>query len=147
MIARLLISTALLAATFGCASVSVGYARIRIHEPSEQGRIERLEQRLAAGGVALQTCLDELGAPLLVWEAPRGLALAYGRRDEGSWHVKVSHSLRFATPPVQLDLSNTAADLDGVVLWFDDDLELTEIKRGKLRSLAREGTRRPAIVE
>lgn len=146
MILRLLISAALVTATVGCINVSVGYSRGLTHEPTAQARIDELEKIMQSGSVPLQTCLDALGAPLLVWEAPRGIALAYGHRDQSAWEFNISYSLRLGVP-VQLDLATTAADLDGVVLWFDDALRLTGIQRGQLRSLARDGIRRPAAVE
>ena len=115
MILRLLISAALVTATVGCINVSVGYSRGLTHEPTAQARIDELEKIMQSGSVPLQTCLDALGAPLLVWEAPRGIALAYGHRDQSAWEFNISYSLRLGVP-----VRSSRGRPAGIVLAFPD---------------------------
>jgi hypothetical protein len=123
---------ALLAAAPGC--VRFNYRWLNLHEPIEQAQIDRLSQALAAGEVELQACLDELGAPVLVWSAPRGIALAYGWQDKGAWTVHVGYTWQWVFR-LQVDYSSAVSHLDGMVLWFDDDLRLVALERGHLRDL------------
>lgn len=125
----------LAATTTGC--VRFSYSWLSLYEPVEQARITELGQELAAGDVRLQQCLDELGAPVLVWETPRGMALAYGWQDAGSWTLHVGYTWQFVLR-AQFDYTSASSSLEGLVLWFDDDFRLVTLERGRLSDLVPE---------
>jgi hypothetical protein len=129
---RVLCALAIVATAAGC--VRFNYSWLSLYEPVEQARIDELGTELAVGAVPLQQCLDELGAPVLVWETPRGLALAYGWKDEGSWTFHIGYVWQFVFR-AQFDYTSASSDLEGLVLWFDDDLRLVTIERGRLSDL------------
>ena len=134
---------AIATAATGC--VRFSYSWLNLHEPIEQAHIDELRQELAAGGVELQACLDELGAPVLVWQTPRGLAIAYGWQDEGSWTIHVGYTWLFVLR-AQMDYTSASANLQGLVLWFDEELRLVTLERGRLSDLV-PSRRQPASTE
>jgi hypothetical protein len=91
---------------------------------------------LHPGEATLSQCLEELGAPLYVWEYKRdGMALAWGWLDNDQKGFTVS-------VPVAEQLSASFrydridARMRGVVLLFGEDLTLELAQRGYLRDLS-----------
>lgn len=124
----------------GC--VRLHYFRISHFEPTSDFVLRQLEDSHAE----LQTCLDALGAPLIVAELPDGIAIAYGWQDRGNWGVDVSYAFeRFLS--VRFNYKEIEESLRGVVLLFGNDLHLKTIRRGPLADLTRQFRRRPAAVE
>jgi len=124
--------------------VSFTWSRHRMYQPLPKNAIVGLDP----GSTKLDACIERLGAPLYVWEYKGdGAALAWGRGDAKSKRISVSIPVKAASPSV------TYADVDatvrGVVLLFDKDLVLEQVKQGYLRAIAREvaKTTRPAPVE
>ena len=121
------------------------YFRIRRFEPIEPTTTAPLGEAKAE----LQTCLDVLGAPNLVWESPQGLTLAYAWLDKSDWSFNVQV---WGIDP-DLDgrtiFSYGAADneYDGVVLVFDDELKLHIVRHGLLADITRDLPRRPAFID
>ncbi len=132
----------------GCLSVSYNYSRVNVHEPVEDGSFQNLFQQYLdqSTGVELQHCMDSLGAPNLVWESPKGLALAYVWQDQSSWGFNISYSFeRFIS--ARFDFSNLDQNLNGLVLLFDDGLQLLELRRGYISQIINEvGRTRPAAM-
>ena len=99
-----------------------------------------------AGSTTLAECLDQLGAPLDVWAVPDGgILMAWYGSDNSGW------SLTFSAPVGQaLDVSASYTDVqdedEGVVLFFDADLNLSRWVEGKVADLVREKAR-PTFVE
>lgn len=103
------------------------------NEPITEANLEQLRPASSSLG----DCLDRLGAPDLVFEYQGdGVALGYGWRDAVDWGFTASY-----TPPntsggsVSFSFDSSDADLPGVILLFDEQLELRSIERGFLRDL------------
>lgn len=120
------------------------YDRTIVNSRPEKGAVETL----VPGEATLADALARLGAPLYVWELPASeTALAWGwQRDR----------LRGVTVSIPLDQGGSASasyddiarKLHGVVLQFDAQKQLVSVRRGFLRDLQTEFTRRrPANVE
>ena len=100
----------------------------------------------AVGTTTLAECLDQLGAPLNVWAVPDGgILMAWYGSDNAAWSATLSVPLGQA-----LDVSASYRDVqdedEGVVLFFNEDLQLTRWVEGKVADLVRERTR-PTFVE
>ena len=99
-----------------------------------------------AGATTLAECLDQLGAPLDVWAVPDGgILMAWYGSDNSGW------TLTFSVPVGRaLDVSASYSDVqeedEGVVLFFDADLNLIRWVEGKVADLVREKAR-PTFVE
>jgi hypothetical protein len=103
---------------------------------------------LRPGQTDLTDCLSTLGAPLRVWEyRGNGMALAYGWHDHTAWGFTVTVPVqKYVDVSFEYDHGNL--DLPAVLLLFDTDLRLLEIRRGILRDIAGELIRRrPNRVE
>lgn len=95
----------------------------------------------------LAHCLDQLGAPLFVYETPGGFAVAYGwykSRDlGGSVSVPLSEAANASFSMRGLD-----GRMQGLVLFFGPEAELLLLQRGPLRDLAVGAERvRPTFVD
>jgi hypothetical protein len=83
-------------------------------------------------GATLSGCLDRLGAPVFVYETPRGgYALIYAWRDDVGW------GLRLTIPIARLVSANfryTQLDRESpsVALFFGPDDRLVQWQRGRL---------------
>ena len=94
-----------------------------------------------AGSTTMTECLDQLGAPLDVWaDADGGILMAWYGSDNTGW------SLTFTVPVGRaLDVSASYSDVqdgdEGVVLFFDKDLNLVRWVEGKIADLVREKAR------
>ena len=120
------------------------WERHRLGEPivSEQ------HAALSAGTTELQACLDQLGAPLLVWEEPNDhVAMAWGWRDDGSWGLNMSVPLaeQFSA---SIDYGTADLELLGLVLVFDGERRLISKRQGALADLTQSLRRhRSPVVE
>ena len=106
----------------------------------EEAMVPVAEDNLASlqSGASLEECLDELGAPLYLWEyRETGIVLAWGsssRADHGfSLSVPLSDN-----SSVSINFNNIDQKIEGVVLVFDEALELRWIRRGYLSEIAAE---------
>ena len=124
--------------------VSFTWSRHRMFQPLPKNAIVGLDP----GSTKLDACIERLGAPLYVWEYKRdGAALAWGKSDAQSKRVAVSIPIKSASPTVSY--GDVDATVRGVVLLFDKDLVLEQVKQGYLRAIAREIAQptRPAPIE
>jgi len=91
-------------------------------------------QDLLPGEADLPLCLARLGAPLWVREHGDGAVLAWGWKNESRWGVTVS-------VPIGKRMSASASyrrsyeGMQGMVLRFDADWVLREVRRGSLGEL------------
>ena len=133
---------ALLPLLAGCVSGSWG--RTNRHEPPSE---EAIATR-SPGESGLGQCLDALGAPLWVWEyRGDGVALAYGWLERVAWGFDVSVPLTDYYS-ASFDYTDIDSEMPGLVLLFDGELTLRELRRGLLRDLIlRAGRPRPSLVE
>lgn len=99
------------------------------------------------GTDTLQTALGKLGAPHYVWEYHgEGMALAWVHQQEVDFGMRVSYSVSRG-PSASFRFDDSQLDVPGVVLWFDGQLVLEKVRKGNLRDLTEELSRRPASVE
>ncbi|MHC4847539.1 MAG: hypothetical protein ACYTEG_03705 [Planctomycetota bacterium] len=123
MIRALLVLLLLLA---GC--IRLDYVRTLVDEPVPDEKFETLSP-----GASLQSCLDTLGAPALVWNDPRGIWFAYIWINERGPRVSASVPLlAFALPgpSPSITYSHIKRRGEGVTLCFDNDLNLRFARRG-----------------
>ncbi|MEE8104057.1 MAG: hypothetical protein V3T86_00825 [Planctomycetota bacterium] len=127
----------LLFALSGC----VTYQQTNVNEPLDDDLIAGLP-----AGTDLQVCLDQLGAPIRVWQTEHGkFAIAYGWIWTRGWGVSAAYPIApFVNP--SLRLADDVRKLRGGVLWFDEDMKLLEAKTGLLSDLL-PGRRRPDDVD
>jgi hypothetical protein len=131
-------------ATFAtiCAScVSFRYDRTTVNAPPKKGVVAGL----ATGKTSLADALQALGAPLYVWEYKGdGIALAWGWSEDKARGIKLSVPIdRGQSASASYD--DLAKHLHGVVLLFDAELVLEQMRTGYLNELRAElDRRRPA---
>lgn len=94
--------------------------------------VESIEA-LAPGVTDVGAALDSLGAPVFVIEVGLGLALAWGWQDMTNWNVEVSGPIGDAQG--SFSFTSTDTTTRGVVLFFDEDWTLTDVRRGFLSQL------------
>ena len=142
----LAVTTLLLASAFlqGCAT-RFQFSWIHRNEPIPRTTTAALGETHAD----LQTCLDQLGAPLRVWESPQGIVLTYGWLDQFYWQFEVvlygtGSSIDGRT---LFSYNSTNNGYDGAVLVFDDALSLKYVRFGKLSDITRDLPRRPALID
>ena len=127
---------------FGASScLNISWTRSTLHQPVPDG----VEEAFVVDESTMGDALARLGAPIYVWELPRGhAALAwgwYGSRDLG---VQVSLPTEsFVDPSFQY--SQVDNRLRGYVLVFDDAGGLVYVRKGYLAVLA-DQLRRPMFV-
>ena len=125
-----------------CACVTLNYNRELQYVPLSDEAVEAMRP----GETDLTAALAELGAPLYVWPTSAdGLAIAYGWFNEVAWNVSVSVPVT-SNLSASFDYDQADVRLQGVVLFFDEDDQLVDVRRGLLVDLAR-GTRLPPPVE
>jgi len=113
------------------ACISANYVRFSTGEPVPDQALEGLRP----GEVGLGSCLAQLGAPHLVWEAGEGsVAIAYAWLDQGDWGVSIGYSIQQFVS-VRLSFDSSALLTKAAVLIFDRDLVLVSIERGLLSEL------------
>jgi len=102
------------------------YRRERVNDPVAEEHMEAL-----VAGRELQSCLDLLGAPVRVWEDPRGIWLAYIWIDQKSPSISVSIPTgQLIIPGPSLSYGVVKRRGQGVLLCFDNDLKLRFARRG-----------------
>ncbi len=126
-------AAALLALCLCSGCIYVQWSRTSINEPVSDTALARIES-----GATLEYCLEQLGAPTNVWRSRRGnrhFGLAYGWLDDTTVGLSISVPFTELFAP-SLRLSKGASKLKGVVLWFDRDLKLYYVQRGRLTEIA-----------
>ena len=102
------------------------YRRERINSPVTDEHFDAL-----VNGKELQACLDLLGAPVRVWEDPRGIWLAYIWIDQKNPSISVSVPTgQVFLPGPSLSYGEIKRRGTGVLLCFDNDLRLRFARRG-----------------
>jgi hypothetical protein len=129
----------------GC--VSFSWERGLRYEPPDPEVLAGLEP----GHTTLDLALDQLGAPLWVWEYPSedgaGAALAYGWYQSRERGIKVKAPTNTAVSP-SFSYNRIDSRMQGLVLFFDQDWRLDYWREGLLVDLTAELTnRRPAYLE
>jgi len=130
------------ASSVGC--VSGNWSRESRYTPPDLAALAELE----AGSHSLTDCLEQLGAPLWVWEAADGRsALAWGWLSEEGLGFRASIPLSDSTSGT-FTFNNVDQDMQGIVLFFDVDWKLVATRRGLLRDLTQiDARKRPALVD
>ena len=136
---RLMALAALAASASSC--LQLEYTRVvNLLEPARQG-VDTLE----VGTTSLSDCLARLGAPLGVYELPDGAALSYGWLRSKTWQAELIFPV--ADSRGRITFTDIDDQIRGVLLFFDAQWTLKEIRRGRLRELtSRIGRRRPQAV-
>jgi hypothetical protein len=95
----------------------------------------QVERSAIAAGASLESCLNQLGAPLFVWArdltGEQGFAAAWGWRRISGWGIVFAVPLGDA-PSANLDYSESDRNLEGLVLFFDADWRLERADRAYL---------------
>lgn len=127
------------ASSTGC--ISLQWSRSSLHQPIDESRTAHFE----IGRSSMSDALEGLGAPLYVWELPRGnAALAWGWFNSRDLSVQVSAPTDSPADP-SFQYSQIDNRLRGYVLVFDERDELVFVKRGYLAEIADELRRRPSF--
>jgi len=93
----------------------------------------------------LQDVLDLLGAPLEVWEFDRtAAAVAYGWFESHLYNVKFSYKVHPGNS-ADINYDHAAAQMSGVVFFFDRDWILRSWRAGRLQDLLEAARRRPSL--
>jgi hypothetical protein len=101
---------------------------------------------LTPGRAQLQECLDQLGAPLIVKETSRGTAMAWGWFEAQAWNLSVSAPLGDNSGSISFE--SVDGRMRGLLLLFDRDWRLLELREGFLRNLGTDlERRRPQLIE
>lgn len=126
MIRRL--GTLLLASAVLSGCVQFRWVRKRQDDKTPLKRAGEIE----VGKDCLAVCLDKLGAPHTVANGPNGaIDMIYSWVDNVSWGLSISYEvISWWTASVSYDAHRN--DLQGLLLRFDDDLVLREMRVGKL---------------
>jgi hypothetical protein len=122
--------------------LSGDYERFDAEMPPKEAAIERL----MIGESDLTTCLDELGAPLQVIELGAGAVMAWGARRDVGWNVSANIPLSDSAGGT-MRFSREHFGYRGVVLFFDEQLILEQVKRGWLAEIVPEARPRPQFIE
>jgi len=129
----------LLAALCSTACIQLQWSRSSLHQPIDDARTTGFE----VGASSMTDALDELGAPLYVWQLPRGhAALAWGWFNTRDVKVQVSVPTKSPADP-SFQFSQIDHRLRGYVFVFDDADGLVFVKKGYLVEIADELQRRP----
>jgi len=110
--------------------VIVTWARARQLSPPPAGSVESLEP----GADDLGDALAHLGAPIEAFQLEGGrYVLAYGWFQDSGWTVTVIVPIQNVSG--RFTYGELGAKGKGVVLFFDGDDRITEIRRGYLRDI------------
>ena len=125
-----------------CSCLNLRYSRIvQLREPAD-GHYESLRP----GESDLQACLDLLGAPLIVQEYAAGQALAWGWFEAADWSLSAQTPI--GDQSASLSFQSVDGRMLGLLLLFDRDWRLIELRRGYLRELGRGiERRRPQLLK
>lgn len=134
----------LLVALAGTSCVSFDFARSTVNLPPRRGVVASM----VPGTTKLDGALKALGAPIYVWEWKEdGLALAWGWSEDGARGVSVRVPLDHGGS-AQASYDDLARHLRGVVLFFDAQETLVDVREGELNDFLADGARRrPSPVE
>jgi hypothetical protein len=99
-------------------------------------------QPLIVGESTLTECLAALGAPLHVWEIDTGACLAWYWIDKSDWGVTLAVPASDAIS-ANLSYGESSEDIEGLVLFFDNDWTLTSKRTGLISEIV-PARRRPA---
>lgn len=135
---RVLAALAVLPLLSGCLTAEYTSWRT-LQEPSPEAGL------LRPGQASLEQCLDTLGAPLYVREHVGGLMLAWGWADERRWGLSLS--VPADSNSASFTYRRTDEGLEGLVLLFDEGLNLTTIRRGRLAEVLASAQSRAVVVE
>ena len=151
------------AGAFGkCEPKAFGVAKMGRNVLAQYGGIHRREQVFVGidaqagdvdgedeiGRAVFLFCLQALGAPHFVWEyRGDGVALGWVWSDSSDWDLDASYAVISRAPGVSVSFDWDDADLPGAVLWFDANLQLLELRQGRMRDLTSGLRRRSAPVE
>jgi hypothetical protein len=131
----------LLAALISSACISLEWSRSSLHQPIDDARTTHF----AIGSSTLGNALDDLGAPLYVWQLPRDhVALAWGWFNSRDLSVQLSLPTDSPADP-SFEYSQIDNRLRGYVFVFDHSDSLVFVKRGYLAEIADELRRRPSF--
>ncbi|MBK7875480.1 MAG: hypothetical protein IPJ77_06975 [Planctomycetes bacterium] len=123
--------------------VSFRFDRATVNGPPRKQTVAAM----APGKTSLAEALKTLGAPLLAWEwKGDGMALAWGWSEDGVRGISVSVPLDQGGS-AQASYDELARHLRGVVLFFDADGGLVDVREGALNDFREARRRRPAPVE
>jgi hypothetical protein len=144
------LALALLALSVGSGCLRLRFERSSVDRPPPPAGFEFLglpgvdqpgpargavEQSEIAAGASLETCLEQLGAPMFVWArdltGEQGFAAAWGWRRVSGWGIVFSIPLGDA-PSANLDYSESDRNLQGLVLFFDAEWRLERADRAFL---------------
>jgi len=95
----------------------------------------------------MAVCLETLGAPIWVWETSGGHpALAWGWLEERDLGVRISVPLADSAS-ASFNYNDVDSRMQGLVLFFDSEMNLSATRRGLLSDFTEGGRRRrPALV-
>ncbi len=118
--------------------LAVNYVQFYQDEPIAEAEYSDL----VAGESDLSACLSRLGAPNIVWHSSSTdkVRMAYAWVDMTDWGFSLSWD--FGVLPTSVDLveyDSTNTGAFGIVLMFDEKLQLELIKRGYLSELVPSG--------
>lgn len=99
-------------------------------------------QPLIVGESTLTECLAALGAPLHVWEIDTGACLAWYWIDKSDWGVTLAVPASDAIS-ANLSYGESSEDIEGLVLFFDNNWTLTSKRTGLISEIV-PARRRPA---
>ncbi len=137
-------SALLLLSLSSSSCVRASWSRVDVGRPIP----DELHEELAPSSTDLTRCLEQLGAPLFVWEiSGEEYGLAYGWDHATGWGLNVSIPVSRSVS-ASVDYESLAQQLHGVVLIFDAHDRLLRKRTGFLGEIVgAEGRRRPAFVE
>ena len=91
---------------------------------------------LKPGEAKLGQALGTLGAPLIVQEYQiHGMILGWAWSDNAGYGLTASYNFTDTTPSASFSWDDAWQEIPGVVLFFDRDLVLREIRSGRLGSI------------
>ncbi len=119
------------------------------HETFDQPIALSTYSHLREGQSNLTDCLAALGAPHWVRDyREEGVAVAYAWLDKTTLGFTASANFFRLAPAASFSFDNDDIEWPGIVLFFDSDLTLTEIRRGMLDDIRLPNERkRPSLVE
>ncbi len=124
----------MVAASFVCLPALVGcvdgdYNKFRIYQEPLVEAVGSLQP----GVTTLEAALAQLGAPLFVIEVGLGMSLAWGWQNTTDWNIEVSVPVGEASG--NFKYTDTNAQIQGLVLFFDETWTLTSVQEGYLADL------------
>lgn len=100
---------------------------------------------LVVGETDLEEALEELGAPLQVYEVGRDVAVVWGWYKGSGWGVQVS--VPIGDEQGSVSYQDNTDKVEGLLLLFDQDWSLLSARTGNLSELTRTVRVRPQVWE